>query len=169
MTRSLLFLILATFVLSSTSDKLLAHANNKVSCSCTLKTPAANSHKVVTKSAECKAGISKAKCCAKAAKAWPSVQNCKYSAAAAGPTPELGGLINSGAGQPSNKCDPACNTAAGSQCVEMSGGAVTTPRCTCNSIDDCPCGKNALHCPNNCGPYLHYSRGVYSGNVCNVV
>lgn len=179
MLRSLVFqLILATFVLvSSTADNLLVQAYNKVSCSCTSKT---DPHKVVKKTTICKVGMSKAKCCAKPAKAWPSsIKYCKLYMPAA---PELG---KGGAGQPSSSCiwgdystQNQCNTTAGSQCVDISGGVSNTPRCTCKTTADCgtTCSKSfslrdglsmgTVECGLFSGPGANLPHN-YKGNVCN--
>lgn len=157
MARSILPLmniIVAAFVVFLGSNGDIVQAK-KVSCSCTTNS---NSNKVTTvaKSAECKAGISKNKCCAKAAKDWPSVGHCKYAASA----PELG----SGAGQPSS-CNRPCNATAGSQCVDISGGAITDPMCTCNTIADCiqnPANEDQIIC----AQYDHQAPKTYKGNVC---
>ena len=159
MPRSSFFFILAALtVILSGSDIVVVKAN-KVSCSCTKS----NSNKVVTKTTECKAGVSKTECCTKAAKAWPSIKHCKYGAAA---TPELG----SGAGQTSSQCSTTCNAAAGSQCVEMSGGKVTNPMCTCNTAYDCTFNSQLtpaqLSNIVSCGEYPHQAPDTYKGNVC---
>ena len=152
MARFLLQLILAALVVFSNCANNV-QAKKKVSCSCTTKS---DSHKVVTKSAECKSGMSNEKCCAKAAKAWPSIKDCKYSAAT---TPELGGSSNpSGAGEYSNGCDPPCME--GSECVDMSGGAVTNPLCTCTTSSSI-CDNGMI-----CAPFSPQAPQTYKGNVC---
>ena len=143
------------------SDKLVqAKKNSPVSCSCTKKS---DSTKVVTKSAECKAGMSKSECCSKAAKAWPSVKHCKYESQSS--APELGG--GNSAGNPSNGCKQACNTAAGSQCVMTSGGLYTSPQCTCNpalgTAADCPDPTNYLWA---CSNDIFQMPQSYKGYLC---
>lgn len=116
--------LLVAFLSSVDNAVVQAKMKNNISCSCTMK-----SNKVMLKSAQCKAGISKNECCTKAARASSSIRSCKYAQTL---TPELGGgLTGNGAGQPSNKCKPSCNTAAGSQCIQTSGGVATAPQCTC--------------------------------------
>ena len=151
------FLILTIIMVVSSIDYVVQA--KMVSCSCTLKS---QSHKVVMKSAKCKAGASKTECCISAAKSWPSMKDCKYSGA---PTPELG----SGAGQPTSGCRWTCNTTAGSQCVDMSGGAITTPMCTCNTAADCiQDQKGVTNMGFICAQFSPQAPQTYKNNVCGV-
>ena len=150
------FLILTIIMVVSSIDNVVQAKT--VSCSCTLKS---QPHKVVTKSAKCKAGASKTECCVKAAKSWTSMKNCKYEAPAA-PTPELG----SSGGTPSSSCDWACNTTAGSQCVDMSGGKITNPLCTCNTAADCIQNQNGMYNGFICAQFSPQAPQTYKNNVC---
>lgn len=160
MARSCLFFILIAFVVLS-SSRIQATSIYQVSCSCTKKsTDSSNKMVTVTKSTTCKAGMSKTECCTNAAKAWPSIKYCKYAKSSAG-APELG----SGAGQPSNGCKPACNTTAGSQCIQTSGGLETKPACTCNTKADCTSTYFENFAPPVC-QQKYSAPHSYHGNIC---
>lgn len=187
MARFLLLFVAAAFVVVSSlsHDNVFVQAKKTtevIKCSCTIPSPAAHhTNKVLTKSAKCQVGASymvKNKCCAKAAK--PS-QDCKYHAPPAPPPTRLGAINPA----PGTNCDHpscagkansngdcgygeginGCNTATGSVCINLSGGA-TKQRCTCNSVADCPF-KEGL--PWSCTKYSGSGDSLphtYQGNIC---
>ena len=82
------------------------------------------------------------------------VQSPELGYTHAGPAPA--GMCNGNVG--------TCNTTAGSMCVYISGGKVNTPRCTCNTVADCP-----TDVPNNgCSEYTPTMPNNYKGNICQV-
>jgi len=194
-TKQFLFLVLAAFTVVSSSHKVFQakKRTSVISCSCTADvapTPSGSSHKVVTKSAECRAGasyVAKNRCCAKAAK--PS-QHCKFLA----PTPSpimLGDAPDKNCYQPScaakgykctnvkygcnvtlsgNDCYYYCNTSTGSECIAMSGG-ISDDFCSCNTVADCPPASYLAECCYEwrCEPIRHDGPPhTYKGNTCQI-